>query len=77
VHLQSIRFMPEDYQVIDNVAKAQETNVAAYKRILSKLKKAFLKRSEQVALVKSHASSSPYPYLIAGDFNDTPASCRK
>ena len=74
VHLQSIRFMPEDYQVIDSVSKAEESNVNAYKRILSKLKKAFLKRSEQVALVKSHANSSPYPFLIAGDFNDTPAS---
>ncbi len=74
VHLQSIQFMPEDYQVIDSVTKAEETNLHSYKRILSKLKKAFLKRSEQVYLVKNHANTSPYPFLIAGDFNDTPAS---
>lgn len=74
VHLQSIQFMPEDYQAIDSVKKVEETNLHSYKRILSKLKKAFLKRSEQVYLVKNHAATSPYPFIIAGDFNDTPAS---
>jgi endonuclease/exonuclease/phosphatase family metal-dependent hydrolase len=74
VHLQSIQFMPQDYQAIDSVKKAEETNIQSYKRILSKLKKAFLKRSEQVYLVKNHAKTSPYPFIITGDFNDTPAS---
>ncbi|MGI4749360.1 MAG: endonuclease/exonuclease/phosphatase family protein [Janthinobacterium lividum] len=74
VHLQSIHFMPEDYQVIDSVSKVEESNLHSYKRILAKLKSAFLKRSEQVYLVRNHAATSPYPYIIAGDFNDTPAS---
>lgn len=74
VHLQSIRFMPEDYQVIDSISKAEESKLHSYKRILAKLKTAFLKRSEQVYLVKNHAATSPYPFVIAGDFNDTPAS---
>lgn len=74
VHLQSIQFMPEDYQVIDSVSKAEESNIKSYRRIMSKLKNAFLKRSQQVYLVKNHANTSPYPFLIAGDFNDTPAS---
>ncbi|MVN21663.1 endonuclease/exonuclease/phosphatase family protein [Mucilaginibacter arboris] len=74
VHLQSINFQPQDYQIIDSVAKAKESSMNSYKRIMSKLKKAFLKRSEQVYLVKDHANKSPYPFVIAGDFNDTPAS---
>ncbi|WP_419802727.1 endonuclease/exonuclease/phosphatase family protein [Mucilaginibacter sp.] len=74
VHLQSIRFMPEDYQVIDSISKAEESKLHSYRRILAKLKSAFLKRSEQVYLVKNHAATSPYPFIIAGDFNDTPAS---
>ncbi len=74
VHLQSISFMPEDYQLIDSVSKAEESNLHSYKRIVSKLKNAFLRRSEQVYLVKNHAKTSPYPFVIAGDFNDTPAS---
>ena len=74
VHLQSIRFMPEDYQVIDSISKAEESKLQSYRRILAKLKSAFLKRSQQVYLVKNHAKTSPYPFIIAGDFNDTPAS---
>lgn len=74
VHLQSIQFMPEDYQLIDSVSKAEESNLHSYKRIVNKLKLAFLKRSQQVYIVKNHAKTSPYPFVIAGDFNDTPAS---
>ena len=43
-------------------------------RLGSKLKAAFMKRSEQVFKIKEHAAICPYPYLITGDFNDTPAS---
>lgn len=73
VHLQSIRLDPADY---DYLSKAQqgETNMSSSKRIGSKLKRAFLKRSEQVFIVKSHAAQCPYPYVISGDFNDTPSS---
>ncbi len=44
------------------------------KRILGMLKSAFLKRSEQVDIMKAHMNSCEIPFLIAGDFNDTPAS---
>ncbi|RYE36001.1 MAG: endonuclease [Sphingobacteriaceae bacterium] len=74
VHLQSIRFMPEDYQLIDSISEVKESKLHSYRRILAKLKSAFLKRSQQVYLVKNHAATSPNPYVIAGDFNDTPAS---
>ena len=33
-----------------------------------------MKRSDQVFKIKQHAATCPYPYLITGDFNDTPAS---
>ncbi len=42
--------------------------------IESKLKSAFQLRSQQVALIKQHTEQCPYPYIIAGDFNDTPNS---
>ena len=38
------------------------------------LNSAFLKRSAQVDIMKEHLGSCKIPYLIAGDFNDTPAS---
>jgi len=74
VHLQSIRFDPEDYQFIDSASKKGKTDMLLSKRIATKLKKAFLKRSEQVLKVKDHSSQCTYPFIIAGDFNDTPSS---
>jgi endonuclease/exonuclease/phosphatase family metal-dependent hydrolase len=38
------------------------------------LRAAFKERSAQVDLMKAHMSSCKIPYIIAGDFNDTPAS---
>jgi endonuclease/exonuclease/phosphatase family metal-dependent hydrolase len=74
VHLQSIRFDPEDYKILDDVSKKGKTDVSGSKRIGAKLKRAFLKRAEQVALIKAHMAQCPYPYFVAGDFNDTPSS---
>jgi endonuclease/exonuclease/phosphatase family metal-dependent hydrolase len=74
VHLQSINFEPEDYRYLDTVTKSGKTDLSSTKRLGGKLKRAFIKRSEQVAIIKKHASQCPYPYIIAGDFNDTPSS---
>ncbi|MBD1394002.1 endonuclease/exonuclease/phosphatase family protein [Mucilaginibacter glaciei] len=74
VHLQSIHFEPEDYKYLGDVSKKGPTDMNATKRLGSKLKNAFIKRAEQVFIVKNHAKTCPYPYTISGDFNDTPAS---
>ncbi|WP_295767421.1 endonuclease/exonuclease/phosphatase family protein [uncultured Mucilaginibacter sp.] len=74
VHLQSIRFDPVDYEYLSRVSKKGKPDVSSSRRIGSKLKRAFIKRSEQVFKIKAHAAQCPYPYIIAGDFNDTPAS---
>lgn len=74
MHLQSIKFEPEDYKYLGEVSKKGKTNMTATKRLGSKLKIAFLKRAEQVFTIKAHAKTCPYPYIYSGDFNDTPAS---
>lgn len=74
VHLQSIRFDPEDYKYLAEVSDKGKTDVPSVRRIGGKLKRAFLKRAEQVTLIKAHMAQCPYPYIIAGDFNDTPSS---
>lgn len=74
VHLQSISFQPEDYKYLKEVTKEIDTDVKSSRRIGSRLKQAFLKRSTQVKLVKAHAAKCGMPYMIAGDFNDTPVS---
>ncbi|GAB2697208.1 endonuclease/exonuclease/phosphatase family protein [Mucilaginibacter koreensis] len=74
MHLQSIKFQPPDYDYLDSVTHQGKTNITSFRRICSKLKLAFIKRSQQVALIKQHAQQCPYPYIFSGDFNDTPSS---
>lgn len=73
IHLQSIRFQPEDYEYIRNV-KQINTDVASSKRIGGRLKKAFIARSIQVNILRAHTDTCSLPYIILGDFNDTPVS---
>ena len=74
VHFQSIRFQPEDYKFLKEVTKEIDTDVKSSRRIGSRLKQAFLKRSDQVKIVKKHTDECKSPYIVAGDFNDTPVS---
>ena len=75
VHLQSIRFDPEDYKYLNSIAgKSEKPEGSSAMRLGGKLKNAFIKRSDQVVKIKAHAAQCPYPYIISGDFNDTPSS---
>lgn len=74
VHLQSVGFDNIDYVYLNKVSKQGKADMSGTKRLGSKLKNAFEKRSEQVAKLKKDAAACPYPYIIAGDFNDTPTS---
>ncbi|MFD1258523.1 endonuclease/exonuclease/phosphatase family protein [Mucilaginibacter terrae] len=74
IHLQSIRFEPDDYDYLAKFSQKGDADITSSKRIGGKLKRAFMKRSEQVFKIKNHAKHCPYPYIIAGDFNDTPSS---
>ena len=74
VHLQSISFDKEDYTYLEKVTKKMDAEVSSTKRIVRMLRSAFKKRSAQVDLMKAHMSTCTTPYIVAGDFNDTPAS---
>jgi endonuclease/exonuclease/phosphatase family metal-dependent hydrolase len=74
VHLQSISFDPQDYAYLDKVKKQMDPQLRPSKRIVTMLRTAFVKRSEQVDILESSMKECKTPYLIAGDFNDTPAS---
>lgn len=76
IHLASISFQPEDYSFIKEVKTDinNSKDVTSSKRIVKKLKIAFEKRSREVGLLKAHIATCTTPYIIMGDFNDTPAS---
>lgn len=74
VHLQSISFVKEDYNYLEKVTKEMSVEKSSSKRIVRMLKSAFQKRAEQVHVMKNHMNNCDIPFVIAGDFNDTPAS---
>lgn len=45
-----------------------------YRQTIKKLKSGIVMRAEQVKLLKEHIENSPYPVILAGDFNDIPYS---
>jgi endonuclease/exonuclease/phosphatase family metal-dependent hydrolase len=76
IHLASISFQPEDYMFLKEV-KTDINNgkdVVSSKRIVRRLRNAFIKRSRQVKILKEQMAACKTPYIVMGDFNDTPVS---
>jgi len=79
VHLESIRLGDEDYKFAEKVNKVSNINddekVKQHsRRILSRLKTAFIKRAPQAEVIAKHIKECHYPIILCGDFNDTPSS---
>lgn len=74
IHLQSIHFDYPDYDLLDSIKQNNNIQLSQLKKIISLLKKAYIKRSAQVQLIAEHTDKSSYPTIICGDFNDTPIS---
>ncbi|MHC1774063.1 MAG: endonuclease/exonuclease/phosphatase family protein [Lentimicrobium sp.] len=75
VHLESVKLIGEKKLLRPHknlrVFKSLFTNLKGTYR---KLKRAFPSRAYQAGIVAESIRKSPYPVVIAGDFNDTPAS---
>src|SRR5690606_30968634 len=74
VHLQSVGFQKEDYDFIKNQAPSGDVDIHSTKQIGRRLKWAYIKRNAQIDLLYSHTQDAKKPYIVAGDFNDTPLS---
>jgi endonuclease/exonuclease/phosphatase family metal-dependent hydrolase len=74
-HLQSYNFSPKDIDSLDSISfNKQEESYRQVKYTGSKLKRAFVKRTEQAETLAQLVSDSPYEAILCGDFNDTPVS---
>jgi len=74
-HLESIHFQEENYNFIDSITyKNEEERIDGIKKILRRLKNAYIKRSGQTEIISEHINNSKHPVLVCGDFNDTPVS---
>lgn len=76
VHFESIRLGKDDLLFISDFGNgnSSEKLKTGSRKILSKLKKAFIYRAPQVRVLNEQIRQSPYPVLLSGDFNDTPTS---
>lgn len=76
MHLQSISFSKKDYTFIGDLQDNDDAKdeLENSKSILRRLKRAFVKRAEQAEKISASIKSCPYPVILCGDFNDTPAS---
>jgi endonuclease/exonuclease/phosphatase family metal-dependent hydrolase len=76
LHLASIHFRQDDYRFFVDIASQpeQEKIRVGIMQIISKMKRAFIKRNHQVDIIMNHFSEAPYPIIICADLNDTPSS---
>jgi len=78
LHLESIRFGNDDYSFYSQLTEPdieESTPIReGSRRMLWKLRKAFIIRSRQIEKLSEHISKCPYPIILSGDFNDTPSS---
>lgn len=75
LHLESIRFRREDYKVLQNITGVEDdTNLDGPQKIISRMRRAFIRRARQTDIIRKHIEDSPFPVIVTGDFNDTPNS---
>lgn len=73
-HLQSFRLKNMERSMLEELASDDKQTMDELKLISSSLKTGFKRRSVQSERVKDKIDRSPYPVIVAGDFNDTPVS---
>ncbi|MBK8485651.1 MAG: endonuclease/exonuclease/phosphatase family protein [Saprospiraceae bacterium] len=74
VHLQSNRITKEVETITDEQEEKNQEKINVIRKMLRKYRNTAIVRSKQAKLLSDHASLSPIPCIIAGDFNDTPFS---
>jgi endonuclease/exonuclease/phosphatase family metal-dependent hydrolase len=72
-YLQSFRLKKMERSFFEEITSAEDKETEM-RNLSARLKKGFVSRSIQAQLVRDHIRKSPYPVIVAGDFNDTPVS---
>lgn len=74
-HLQSYAFTNRDIGLLDSIhVEERSVLVKDAELYMGKLKKGFIKRTEQAKVLRQSIDDSPYRVIVCGDFNDTPVS---
>ncbi len=74
-HLQSFRLKRMERSLLIEMSDNDDNETLnEVKSLSTSLKAGFVRRSRQAQVLKNHIITSPYPVIVAGDFNDTPVS---
>ncbi|MGL6268449.1 MAG: endonuclease/exonuclease/phosphatase family protein [Chitinophagaceae bacterium] len=74
MHLQSFKFLPQDYASFGKIKNQQDTGLVASKKIIRKMKSTFSLHSKQADFIADKIKESTYPAILCGDMNDVPNS---
>lgn len=75
-HFESIRLSKKDIEYTHEVTGTtdMDTHKSSSKRIISRLRAAFIDRASQAEKVAEHIETCKYPVILCTDLNDTPTS---
>lgn len=74
-HLQSTTITPDDNNYLTTTEVVRDTNRHhTLRNIFSRYVQSCINRASQAEIIAHHVAQSPYPSIVAGDFNDTPIS---
>lgn len=73
-YLQSFRLKRMERSFISEMTAEDKETLSEMRNIYSRLKRGFVSRARQARNLRDHIRKSPYPVIVAGDFNDTPVS---
>lgn len=75
IHLESNHFDQKQINLIDSLISGNSRDKKTeYLEIIKDMKKAYINRAAQAEKISEVIKASPYPVVVAGDFNDTPVS---
>jgi endonuclease/exonuclease/phosphatase family metal-dependent hydrolase len=74
-HLQSFRLQRLETSFMEELVDSEDKQtLSEIKTVSRSLTEGFKRRALQAQVVKNFINRSPYPVIVAGDFNDTPVS---
>lgn len=74
VHLESYRLKEREYHNFAKLGGQKGVKFATYEGLFRKIRNSFMARTYQARTLAALVRSSPYPLIVAGDFNDVPLS---
>lgn len=74
VHLESYGLKNREYQDIAKIRAQHGVDFTTYEGLFRKIRNSFMARTYQARTLATLVRSSPYPLILAGDFNDVPLS---